>query len=331
MRKNILIVFIVIMALIAFPLSLAFSKGGYKFVPKTENADILGEIAKAYNKEGNIEISEELINNIMTQAFKKPFNKGIISIEDCYFYIDGENINVCLKSSYKGKNFYPNISAKLDYSDKGLIAYVSKFKLGNLALPKSILINSIKEYSNDYFKVVEDKIIISNNFVPFNVNKIYIKDKKIVIELKKDLKISNNNEKENEKTAKNINTNQSSIPKNNKNSQSSTSKSNSLQSNKTNVNSAADESKKLLYLVKSQLNGAISSVKTSKEKKILQTIQNVVGEVAKNPSYPYKSEAGKVISDYKSLNPEEKERVKKAILNNVDTKNVIKLISIFGL
>lgn len=329
MRKNILIVFIVIVVLIALPLSLAFSKGEYKFIPKTESTDIFSEIARAYNKEGNIEISEELINSILAQTFKKPLNKGSISIEDGYFYIDDNKINLCLKSSYKGKTLYPNLTAKLEYSGEGLIFYDTKFKIGKLLLPKSIIINSIKKHTNDYFKVADDKIIISKSFIPFNINNIYIKDKKIVIDLNNDFKISNNDKEDN--TEKNTDTNQSSSPKNNKSSQKSISNSNILKNNKSNVNSTPDESKMLLSLVKSQLNGAISSVKTSKEKKILQTIQNVVSEVSKNPSYPYKAEAYKVINDYKSLNIEEKERVKKAILNNVDTKNVIKLISIFGL
>ncbi|MCX7884871.1 MAG: hypothetical protein N2448_07580 [Caloramator sp.] len=339
MRKNILIIFIVIIMLIVLPLSLAFSKGGYKSIPRFENIDIFNEIEKAYNQEGKIEVSEELINSILAQVFKKSLNKRSILIEDGYFYINDDRINLCLKLSYKGKTFYPNLSAKLEYSDEGLIVYDTRFKIGKLLLPKSILIDSIKKHENDYLKVADDKIIISKYFIPFNINNVYIKDKKIVIVLNKDFKISNNDEKnkqpdkayKTDKIGKNINTNSSSSLINNKNSRKSTSNKNLLMNNKPNVNGTSDNIKMLLSSVKSQLNTAISSAKTSKEKKILQTIQNVVGEVSKNPSYQYKAEAYKVISDYKSLNPEEKERVKKAILNNVDTRNVIKLISIFGL
>lgn len=328
MKKSILIIFVII-TLIALPISLAFSKGGYKFVPKTKDIDIFTEIQKSYNNDGNIEISDELVNKVLGQIFEKSINKDSLAILDGYFYVDGENINLCLKSSYKGKTFYPNISAKLEYKEDGLSIYINKFKIGYLTLPTSILIDSMKRYSNDDFKVIDDKILISSHYIPFNVNNIYIKDKKIVIELNKNFKISNDDGKTKDNTGETL---KNDTDKNNKNARNNIiTKNSTLQNNKPNVNSTLDESKKLLSLVRSQLNGAISSAKTLKEKQILQTIQNVVGEVYKNPSYPYKEKAMKVISDYKSLSLEEKERVKKAIINNVDTKNVIKLISIFGL
>ncbi|QCX34357.1 hypothetical protein FDN13_11950 [Caloramator sp. E03] len=317
--KKIIFLFLII---IIMPAVLAFSKGGYKYIPKSDPTDAIDKIETAYMLGGNIEISQSDINNILGQLVEKRFNSGRISIQDVCFYINNNKLNIILKSKYNGITFYPGISANLEYNDEGLVISISSAKIGYFPIPKFVINKFVNEYSNDYIKIQKNKILITKSIIPLNLNNLYINDNKIVLEIKKNIiskQYYNNN----------INQQTENKSNNNLNKQVKTDNNISVQ-NKNNINTVEPEYKKYLAEVSSQINGAILEVKTSKEKEILKNIQRVISEVSKNPSYPYKTEVDKVKSYYNNLSNEEKNRIKKAIINNVDIGNVLRLINIFG-
>lgn len=318
MKKLIFLLLIIII----LPTVLAFSKGGYKDIPKSDPTDVIDKIEMAYISGSNIEISQRDINNILKKLIKNRFDSGRVSIQDVCFYIDNNKINFILKSNYNGITFYPGIIANLEYNNEGLSINISSLKIGSLPIPKYLVYKIINEYSNDDIKIEKNRILITKSLIPLNLNNIYVKDNKIVLEINKNISskqnYSNNKGKQSENESNN-----------NLNKQVNKDNSISVQ-NKNKINTVEPEYKKYLAEVSSQINGAILEVKTSKEKEILKTIQRVIGEVSKNPSYPYKTEVDKVKGYYNNLSNEEKNRIKKAIINNVDIENVLRLINIFG-
>lgn len=90
---------------------------------------------------------------------------------------------------------------------------------------------------------------------------------------------------------------------------------------------------KRVALTKAQrdLGGAYSQVETSKEKQIISTMQSTMGKMAVNPSYNSASDQASVRAIYSTLDSNSKNKVKYALITNVDGSNLQLLRQIFGM
>lgn len=337
-RKTVLIVLAVILVVFGLTAVLAFWRSS-PGTAENSTGSLIEEIRLLETSGGTLEISAGDINSTFKSILNNPIEKKGIIINGVYVDINGEKITLYVPIKYLGMNLVPNITGSIDYENDKLIYNIDSVRIGKLGLPKGILLNKLKNYSNDDITFSDNKIEISKYLLPFNAEDIYTADNKIIAVINKLVlsqeNIDNSHAEGNNNRNSAVNTSGAANP----GSAGNNSGNNSGNSNVQNTNPPEQNSNppKLpesqvtaLLNVSKQMNGVISSVKTSEEKQMMQKIQSVVSAVAANPNYPYKSEANSVKAWYGKLDSEAKRRVKKAILNNVNPIEILKLMNIFG-
>lgn len=318
---------------------LALWKNGAVTGEKSDPAALINRLRILQTTGGKLELSGEEINGVLKTLLNKPVEKGGAVISGAYADIKNGSITVYAPVKYKNMNLLPNIKGKIRFENEKVIFDIASVRVGKLSIPKSILLEQLRGFSNGDINVAGNSIEISKFLLPFNAKNIYLEDDKLVAEVDK-LNILKEISAEKSDSNKNTNAGQSSKNSSNTNS------SNTAQNNSSQVQSGSgtgrnteqtpvSESAKAaqadtLKKVSSQLNGVISSVSTTKEKQMIKKIQTVVNEVTKDPGYPYQKDANEVKVWYSTLQPEAKASVKDAILKNVSPMEILKLINIFG-
>lgn len=302
----------------------------------SDPANIIDRVRALQLTGGRLEVSEGEINGTLKTLISKPVEKGGVTVNGAYADIKNDSMTIYAPVRYKGMDLLPNITGKLRYENDKLIFDIASLKVGKLSLPKSILMEQLRNFSNEDINITGNSIEISKYLLPFNAKNIYIENDKLIAEVDKlnILKETSSGVNDAGKTtAPGQSTTQNAGTKNTSNSSSSTPKQTAGTDKKTDTSvpqSAKEMQTNTLKKVSSQLSGVIADVSTPKEKQMMKKIQNVVSEVSKNPSYPYQTQANEVKAWYSTLDPEAKERVKKAILNNVNPMEILKLVNIFG-
>lgn len=298
----------------------------------TSPSAFLESIRKTQIKGGKLEITADEINGIISDIFKKPVTKKGITINGAYLDIKGSDIALYIPIKYKSFNLVPSIKGNMENKNDKLIYNITSVKLGKLCLPKSLVMDKLKKYSNEDVLIAKDRIEINKYILPFDVKNIYVKDGKITADIRG---INTAESQPSNTTDSNASTkgNQNNISVSQTNPTSSKQQTNTIKDTSSTASSSTtskSSNAKVLKEISGQLNGVLSSVQTSKEKQIILTIQSVINKVAGNPNYPYQAEVNWVKANYKKLPPSEQARVKSAIISNVDITKVLRLVYIFG-
>lgn len=292
---------------------------------------ILDNVRKIQSKGGKLEVTAGEINGVISDILKKPIIKKDITIKGVYLDIKSNDMVIYVSMKYKSFSLLPNIKGNIEYKNDKMIFRVSTVRLGRLRLPGTFIMDKLKKYSNEDISIEKDRIEVNKYVLPFNTKNIYIKDGKIVADIQcvnTDVLIPVQGKSKNNNT-----NNLLDLPDSKKVVKTST----SVIVNKNTavlVSSLAGSKSsngKILKEISGQLNGALNSVQSSKEREIISTIQSVMNKVSNNPDYPYQAEANWVKSNYKKLPRDGQIRVKSAILSNVDITKVFRLINIFGM
>jgi hypothetical protein len=292
---------------------------------------ILDSVRKIQAKGGKLEVTAEEINGVISDILKKPMIKKDITIKGVYLDIKNNDMVVYVSMKYKSFNLLPNIKGSIEYKNDKMIFRISAVRLGNLRLPCTLVMDRLKKYSNEDVSIEKDRIEVNKYVLPFNTKNIYIKDGKIVADIQRlntDVLIPVQG-----KIQKSNTNNLSDLPDSKKTVKTSTSpiKNKNTAVLVSSLTGSKSPNTKILKDISGQLNGALNSVQSSKEREIISTIQSVMNKVSSNPNYPYQAEANWVKSNYKKLPRDGQARIKGAILSNVDITKVFRLVNIFGI
>lgn len=310
-------------------------------IAENQSINLVEELRAKQVSGGTLEVTEGDLNSTFKNLFDKPVSKGGVTINGAYVRIGNNKLTLFAQIKYKNMSIVPNITGSIDYENDRLVFKISSVKLGKLSIPKSVLINRLKVYSSIDINIDENRIEISKFLLPFNTNDIYLSDGKIIAQIAKSPLLQVNAAAGNNSNNQNITVKkgeQNSVYKAEAGYQKVNTSSGNNQSNKDSMaNAQTPSTVKLppaqlasLNRVSGQLNNVISDVHTDTEKQMMKKIQNVVRAVSADPNYAYQGQANEVKAWYISLKPEEKVRVKDAILNNVNVIEILKLVNIFG-
>lgn len=336
--KKILISTLAVLALailaVIYIISSSLNKPAAISPPVSPPEVIIDKIKNAQIKGDTLELKAEDLNAVAKNMVDKGINKAGISVKKVYTEIKDDKIFLYAQTEYKNTEVLLSSSGKLSYENNRVIFTPEGFKVGNLPLPKGLVMDRIKDYSPDNIIVSTDRIEVPKEFFPFDIETLDIEDDKIKARIKKitiseifsPISIS-------------VEEDQKSYTKNGQNS-GQTNKSTPAPSNSTGVNNKSTDNKPvtqmtvekkraLLKNISGQLGSSLGDVKTSKEKQVISATISAINQMAQNTSGGIVT--GGVQSLYEKLTSEEKARVKAAIFKNVDMRTAAELARLFGM
>lgn len=346
MKKKSIVIAAVILVIIVIPIviaSLALSGGNYK-LSRGSSLAALDKIKDAQLKGAAVELSKEEINGLTKVYFKDGRTKGSITIKGLDVDFQDNNMLLHIPITYKGINLLVSSKGELSYIDDKIIFKPISYSVGKLPLPKSIVVKVLGRYSGGDITLADNSIEVNKNMLPFSFKDIKIVNNKLSIDFERlsigdlfggvgkgqesSVKNTGGNKADNTKSSGNQSTNGGTA----KNTSGGGSTDNSKNSGQVSSGSkGSDKTKQSLSKVSSQLGSAAAAAKTSNGKRVISMMQATVNAVAGNPNYNYRSNAGAVLSLYKTLSPEERNDVKSSIFSHVDINTAAQLRGTFGI
>lgn len=367
--KFIVIFLIIIAVVFGTVYTLALSKGNYT---KGNSSSIAGinKIRQAEKKGTAVSINSTELNDILSILYKNPKKKGNITIKTPEGFLQDKYIGVKIPALYKEKEILLYTKGILEYKNEKIIYNPESFKLGKLSLPKSFVINMLKNYAGDNLIIENGNIEINKKLIPFSITyldinngiltmkvdkfmegSLFNNEKNVKIELDKvkeqlnTLKNKTSNAEEKKKIEKTINLINEGLkkPSNdllNKVKQELKNIGNEIknQQSKKEINNSVEDIEKnnsskvaALSKISGQLSGAMGSAGSAGGEQIIGIMASCSSNMAANPSYNYGGDVAAVKSIYSKLNPQQKAAVKAAIFSNVDSGSINELRNAFGM
>jgi hypothetical protein len=326
-----------ILAVILIFSYLVFSKGNYKEYSGQESfGTLMSLLLDTVQSEGKMEITEEDISVLGSSYFKDGVKKGNLTIKGLNVVLGEDKAKFLIPVKYKGLSVLLTTEGQVAMDDSSIVYTPEYFKVGKINLPKSKTLGYIGGHFKGKMLVEEGKIVVSKNILPDDIETFTIKDGKILCTAKKETRetLAKTNETikkieekvklesgtvlknlENNAGGKNSSTGNGSLGS----SENNTSKGNSNEG-ENNSNSGGSLSK-----IGGELGSLYGNVSSSKEKQMVNIMSGTVNNLQSDSSYNFWGDVKSVMSIYKSLTPEEKERFKIQVFSNVDMENALKL------
>ncbi|MFU0823512.1 hypothetical protein [Clostridium sp.] len=326
-----------ILAVILIFSYLVFSKGNYKEYSGQESfGTLMSLLLDTVQSEGKMEITEEDISVLGSSYFKDGVKKGNLTIKGLNVVLGEDKAKFLIPVKYKGLSVLLTTEGQVAMDDSSIVYTPEYFKVGKINLPKSKTLGYIGGHFKGKMLVEEGKIVVSKNILPDDIETFTIKDGKILCTAKKETRetLAKTNETikkieekvklesgtvlknlENNAGGKNSSTGNGSLGS----SENNTSKGNSNEG-ENNSNSGGSLSK-----IGGELGSLYGNVSSSKEKQMVSIMSGTVNNLQSDSSYNFWGDVKSVMSIYKSLTPEEKERFKIQVFSNVDMENALKL------
>lgn len=339
---------------IAAAIILVFSGANYKLV-SSYTTEIFDEINYAKSHGNSVTLTSSDLNDISHIYIKKGLTKGNFTIKAVDISLRDNSIILKIPSSYKKVNILLSSEGCIVYN-KSKIEYKPYWiKLGNLKLPKIMVLNYLKKYKNDLFSVDCDKILFTNNIFPLKIAEINISKDRMIIKFEKDNtknvvnSINDTNKTQsltstsggNDASQNSISNNISADPNanisfpqkganvNGKQDAEQATNNTSVQTNGTTSGTTSSSSNKnqntsenqSLKKLSEQLSSAVSAAKDNNEKQLLIMIKASIDRKIVDSSYDIKNDSDQAHEAYSKLNPSEKNSLKSNLLGNVDLSN----------
>jgi hypothetical protein len=338
-RRSLYIVSIILIFIVsglAYAAYAAFSGTDNKTVKSSNPATVIDKVKTAQLKGGTLELTEEDLNAVVKPIVNRGIQKGNITVKDAYVDIVDGKVGVYALTKYNNTEVLLNTVGEVKIEGDKVVFTPASFKAGKLALPKALVMDQLKKFSNDTAVITEDRIEIPKEKLPLNIESLSVGEDKIITQVKKfntssifSPIVDENKTADNKAVEDPKGTSNSTIQNNQgKQSSSKVSKNQSTAKNST-LNASIEKRRVLLKKISSQLSAARGAVSGSQEKAVISTAISAVNKMAQNP-------AGGIItnglrSKYNQLTPEQKSRVKTAIFNNVDMGAAAELAKLFGM
>lgn len=182
--KIIMIICIVLAAVIGTTAYLVFSNKTPD-IAESESFDLSKRITDVKDNGGTLELSEGEVNTTIKTLIDKPIEKNGMIIKGAYVNIEDGEITLYAPINYKGMNILPNVTGNISFENDKLIYKIDSIKVGKLSMPKDVLINDLKNFSNEDVVIEGDRIEISRSLIPFNAENIYLSGDKVIADLNK--------------------------------------------------------------------------------------------------------------------------------------------------
>lgn len=264
--------------------------------------NLYDKVKKAEKDTGTLEMGEEDINSILQTYAKKLNGNRKIQVLGLYSKLENSNLDIYLPIKYGIIKTTLFCRGTISFEEDRIVYSPNIFKVGKIPLSKSFVINRIKKYSSEDININNNYIYISKNIIPFEVLSLDLKDEKITAQVQKVAQSETAN---------------ANVPN--------TAAGGTVQ--KGNPQTKQD----ILKRASSQLNGVRNDVTSAEGKLLITKIQTVVNKMISDPNYAYQGEADAVKSEYAKLPTGDRDNIKEAILNNMDTTTMKQIRSTFGL
>ncbi|RMC92328.1 DUF2140 domain-containing protein [Clostridium autoethanogenum] len=338
-KPVILIIIALLVVAVAVFAKLVFWNSSYSSPKYKFSADLLTKVLKAQETGGNVELSKDEVNGIISLYFKQ-YRTNDLAIKSVEADFKSDNMVFYIPITYKGFNFFLWSQGGISL-EKAKIKYTpSYFKLGKITLPKDYVLKKLGSKLKNGASLEGNSITISTSGLPISIKNINVKDQKLLVTLeKKQLNIEDMIKGKISSSLQNFIKNFSNV----KNLDSSTKTNNgnadtkiedsSDQSSSSNTGSSktpvSQERQQALNRLSSGLNAASGAVSTGGQKAVISQMASIVNNMKDSSYNPYSAE-GSVRAAYNKLSSQEKAELKAAIGSNVDSSAVSILSSMIG-
>jgi uncharacterized protein YpmS len=300
-QKNKWIFTLIILIGMAAFISAGLYNGGVA-VKKTYSIEVLGKLKDMQEKGGKFELNQKDIDELSSMYFAKPKEKGNITLKGVNIEIlDGELL-IMAPISYKNIDLLFSSKGKLNLSSGDIVFDAESFKIGKIKIPKEFVVSQVSKLENNNIFADGNSIRINTSVVPFKIEEFKIVDNKILgtaeeLDAKMSIKDTNNSDESTEEKPQ-----------------------------------KQTESKKvILNEAEKDLGAAKSQVETSKEQQLIAKILSTVNKMKADPSYDSTADKASVKDSYETLNPDSQDRVKSALISNLDLNGIEVIRQTFGM
>ncbi len=332
--KLFLSIIIFIIAAVGVFITLLFWDSSYTVSETKVSAALVDKIREVQKQGGALELNKEELNQIISMYFKGK-SSGDIQIKA----IDGDMENNDLKFNvpvnYKGFNVLMSSEGWVSYENNKIQYKPLYFKVGKISIPKSFVLNTLKNHVKKSTDIQNDIIRIDKNVIPIGIKAIQIKNNKLLITVDKinlsledklkamagAAKDANSSNAAGGSASTKANT-EGSSSQNGGTKGSSSSQNASGNSNSSSNNKDTSEMDTALNRISGGLSSAMGSVSTGGQKSVISQMMGATNFMKGNPSADPYSAAGGVRGAYSKLSPNEKAELKSAVFSNINGNDV---------
>jgi hypothetical protein len=285
---------------------------------------------------GSIRLTAEDINKLLT-LYESKTNNNSPELESIKSDIKSNKLSFSALVRFHGIKLLLSTNGKLEYTGSVIAYSPDYFKVGKVSLPKGLVYSQLRKYIT--VNTEKDRIELEKNKLPMDIASLQIEDDKLNVKLGSS-NISQNLSEENpdpyhKKSSAAYNKASSTLTKPaepDKSNETSKKPSSSTPSGKASASTVKKNlpAKDVLTKANSDLSKVYSSVKTTNEKQLVQSVQSILQKVLKDENYPYEKHAAEIQSKYDKLTSSEKEDLEDVILGKMDISNLLRVWNVFN-
>lgn len=133
---------------------------------------------------GILELSNEDLNSIIKIYIDKK-NYGNLNIKAVHGEITDKELNFYIPFSYKGVDFLFSSKGTITFKDNKVKYNPEKLYVGKVPIPREYVLNKLKGLFHGGISVENSSIYLDASLIPLKVDNVYVKDSKIVLEVRK--------------------------------------------------------------------------------------------------------------------------------------------------
>lgn len=189
-RVGLVIVILGIIIACGIVFKMLFWNSSYTAPSEKLSREFISNIVKSQST-GILELNNEELNSIIKIYIDKK-NYGNLNVKAVHGEIIDKELNFYIPCSYKGIDFLFSSKGTITFKDNKVKYNVDKFYVGKMPLPREYVLNKLKGVLYGGISVENSNICLDASLIPLKVNNVYIKDSKIVLEVRKFDDIYNN-------------------------------------------------------------------------------------------------------------------------------------------
>lgn len=306
-----------------------FSNSSYTESDIKISSELIDKIREAQKQGTTLQLNNEELSQVKNMYFKGQMTSGSITVKGVYPHILNNSLKLYIPVSYKGYNLLVSSEGNLTLYNNNIQYKPSYFKVGNIKISNSLVLNKLKNYLKKGVSINNENIVLDKSMIPLKIKSIEIKDENLLLGIEKGSTIIEDQLKSIENKVKgslqDSSTNisgkdaqgNSTSEKNTEDSKVESADKSSSQSAKT-----TEEGEQALDRISSGLSGAMSSVSTSGQKAVISEMISVINSMKGNPSMDPYSAAGSARAIYKNLSSSEKAELKSAVFSNINGNDI---------
>ncbi|MBM7869828.1 hypothetical protein JOC70_001298 [Clostridium pascui] len=174
--RNILATLTAMVLLIVGCIALAFNKQGYTLNDSSAES-IINKITAAEKNEKMITLTKEEINSLLSTVYKKPKQKGNITVKTPQVDLEGDKVAAKIPITYKSMEVVLWTNGTISQNEGYIIYSPDSFKVGKLPIPKSIVVSKLKsQLKDENIAINGSDILINKKLIPFSITDINVKN-----------------------------------------------------------------------------------------------------------------------------------------------------------